>query len=456
MSELQTEAGGAVHAPSPYRGAIVAFVVLATVPIGYLGNEGVAPLAALGGLLLAPLAVRDFIAAPAMPPAGVFILAALTAWAAASFAWSPLEARQLSDLHGYDHLQALTAPKLVLQFVLYGAFLMAALRVTATWRRRALWGLSALVVIIVAILLVEGIEGGRFYALLSDMVRRHWPPDLARRNAARGCYGAVVLFWPAAAVLWRRSAAGVAALFVAAAVGAGMLGVDSPILALLLGLGAFVAVSQFGRLGLWACLVASVAYFLAAPFPFLAQGASAAALPADIGKLSWRMRLDIWRFASERILQHPLLGWGLDSSRAWPDQIPMHPHDSALQLWLETGIVGATLGALFFGWLFARISGVEARDRGAAAVMAATAAAYLTIGAVSFGVWQEWWLALGVVALAACALVARWRGETAEDWGAQDLKPLAPPLAPEPPPSPPARAGSQGPVSRPLPAGMGG
>ncbi|MEO6341223.1 MAG: hypothetical protein ABIO39_14370, partial [Caulobacteraceae bacterium] len=41
---------------------------------------------------------------------------------------------------------------------------------------------------------------------------------------------------------------------------------------------------------------------------------------------------------------------------------------------------------------------VEARDRTLAAVGAATALAYLTIGALSFGIWQEWWLALGALA----------------------------------------------------------
>jgi hypothetical protein len=46
-------------------------------------------------------------------------------------------------------------------------------------------------------------------------------------------------------------------------------------------------------------------------------------------------------------------------------------------------------------------------DRLAAAIMAATAAAYLTIGAISFGVWQEWWLALGAFALAVCALLLK-------------------------------------------------
>ena len=37
----------------------------------------------------------------------------------------------------------------------------------------------------------------------------------------------------------------------------------------------------------------------------------------------------------------------------------------------------------------------------------AAAVAYLTFSAVSFGVWQEWWLAVGGLAAAGCMAVLR-------------------------------------------------
>ena len=46
------------------------------------------------------------------------------------------------------------------------------------------------------------------------------------------------------------------------------------------------------------------------------------------------------------------------------------------------------------------------RDLGRATAVA-TAVAYLTFASVSFGVWQEWWLALGAFAAAACLAVQR-------------------------------------------------
>ena len=126
------------------------------------------------------------------------------------------------------------------------------------------------------------------------------------------------------------------------------------------------------------------------------------------------MRLDIWRFASQLIRRRPITGYGLDASRAFEPRIPMHPHDAALQLWLELGVPGALLAALFFGWLFHRIARLARLDPMWAAIACATGFVYLFIGAVSFGVWQEWWLALGAVAVAACGMVLMQRRESAE------------------------------------------
>jgi len=407
--------------PTPWRGAIVVGVAALIAPVGYLGNEGISPLVALGGLLtLASLCRRRW------PPFGAWALLALTVWGAASFLRSPIEGAQLRNLHGYNGLQALVAPKLVFQYILYAAFIASAFQLSPTWRRRALWVLAVSVAITSAILFVEGIVGGMIYEQLSELVHQRWPPDIAMRNAARGCYGAVVLFWPMAAVLWRRGL-GPGAILIALALVASalLLGVDAPAAAMVLATAAFLAVRQFGRLGVWVCLVLMVIYFAFAPLVFLRFGGVSDSLPSDVGKISWHIRLDVWRFTAKEVVGHPFIGWGLDSSRAWPDHIPMHPHDAALQLWLETGAVGVALAALFWAWLFVRIDTIVSDDRPAAAVMAATAAAYLTIGAISFGVWQEWWLALGAFALAACAALLKDR-RTQLGLDSSALAPLSP------------------------------
>jgi hypothetical protein len=79
------------------------------------------------------------------------------------------------------------------------------------------------------------------------------------------------------------------------------------------------------------------------------------------------------------------------------------------QIWLELGVVGAALAALFWAWVVVGIDRLEALDRPMAAAAAAAMAAYLVIGGLSFGVWQEWWLALGALTAAVCAGLAAGR-----------------------------------------------
>jgi O-antigen ligase len=139
-------------------------------------------------------------------------------------------------------------------------------------------------------------------------------------------------------------------------------------------------------------------------------------------------RLDIWRLVSERVLQQPLRGWGLDASRLLPPPVQLHPHNGALQIWFELGAHGAVLTALIWWALFDLLARAARADRVGAAAAAAAPSAYLVIGALSFGVWQEWWLGLGAVAAAVCAALLvqrRWErlARPAEGSGLQPLGP---------------------------------
>lgn len=76
-------------------------------------------------------------------------------------------------------------------------------------------------------------------------------------------------------------------------------------------------------------------------------------------KNSAQHRLEIWDYMSARILERPVLGWGLQSANAvpihpdelasykWVSAVGIYPHNQFLQLWLETGVVGALLGLGF-------------------------------------------------------------------------------------------------------------
>ncbi|WP_236627670.1 O-antigen ligase [Caulobacter sp. B11] len=122
---------------------------------------------------------------------------------------------------------------------------------------------------------------------------------------------------------------------------------------------------------------------------------------------SWDARLDIWAFAADKIQAHPIRGWGLDASRTFGLAIPLHTHNAQLQLWLELGAVGAALAGVFFCWLAYGLSRLSVERRGEAAMGAGALVTFLTIGGLSFGVWQEWWLALGALTVIACEMARR-------------------------------------------------
>jgi hypothetical protein len=137
-------------------------------------------------------------------------------------------------------------------------------------------------------------------------------------------------------------------------------------------------------------------------------------------------RLVIWDFAAARIAEKPITGWGLEASRAMPggralpdaatldrlnianpaqrealalphvEVMPLHPHNGALQLWLELGGIGALIGAALMLAL-----GVAASRSAAPAAGAGMLASAAVTGMLSFGLWQAWWVASLLLAMVA-------------------------------------------------------
>ena len=139
----------------------------------------------------------------------------------------------------------------------------------------------------------------------------------------------------------------------------------------------------------------------------IGAGPSGLFAAADSFKVSAGHRLLIWSFTGEHIAERPLLGWGLDSSRAIPggnseirpgqNWLSLHPHDAALQVWLELGMPGAVLFALLLGWFWLRLDRLAAPRLYVAAAGGGLTATLAPLFA-AYGVWQEWWL--GTLALA--------------------------------------------------------
>ncbi|MDA1310371.1 MAG: hypothetical protein O2985_12310, partial [Proteobacteria bacterium] len=70
---------------------------------------------------------------------------------------------------------------------------------------------------------------------------------------------------------------------------------------------------------------------------------------------------------------------------------PTHPHDAAIQLWLELGGVGLVIFAIIV-WLAIRTVRVLQSPWQAAAIGAGAAIVFTAM--VSYGLWQETWLGI--------------------------------------------------------------
>ena len=74
------------------------------------------------------------------------------------------------------------------------------------------------------------------------------------------------------------------------------------------------------------------------------------------------------------------------------EPIPLHPHNGILQVWLELGFLGALA---LVGILLAIINVISKTCRSAIEIAMAYAAlsSALMLVSVSYGIWQNWWLA---------------------------------------------------------------
>jgi O-antigen ligase len=135
-------------------------------------------------------------------------------------------------------------------------------------------------------------------------------------------------------------------------------------------------------------------------------------------KASGLHRLEIWDYTAAHVLDRPFLGWGIASSRAVPisqDEMTHYvvqhgpanyPHNQWLELWIETGAMGAAMGLAFALLVVRRIQFLAPPIRPFAYAAVASA---LTESCVNFEVTTDSWWA----ALAACGYLLATLGHCA-------------------------------------------
>jgi O-antigen ligase len=140
-----------------------------------------------------------------------------------------------------------------------------------------------------------------------------------------------------------------------------------------------------------------------------------------LSSASSSIRVTIYTAFESAIAAAPILGSGFNSASRFKDEpgfrrIPPelqsyvefgHPHNAAVQLWLEMGFVGAALVAALVVFAYRAMQDLPAGMRPLAlGFWAATVA----VAIVSHGAWQAWWLALvgiGIVLFSARAIERR-------------------------------------------------
>jgi O-antigen ligase len=361
--------------------------------------------AAGGGLALAPLlgiagvaAWRPSLILPAArrPPLYLIFLILFIVWMATTFLWSTYE-----------------NPRQVLRFgamITTGLIFITAASADDAARRVTLAAAVAGVIVLSILLAVEAVTGMAM-AHAIDPGKEDWQ---IAGNPGRGAAVLMCLTWPMLGLLATRRAwiASVLTLLVAGLI-ASQFGQSANLVAYACGGVAFALGYVAPRIGVLITTGVLTAWLLLAPVltPVLAR------LSLDALPYSWAARVGIWNYVSERIRERPLFGSGLDASRDVTDRlivqgresaaVPLHPHSVSLQIWFETGGVGALLAAaalLTGGWALSR---AWAKHHAGAAAACGAMAAIGVIANVSFGAWQEWWSAAILIAVAVVSALPR-------------------------------------------------
>lgn len=387
----------------PGRLDTLAFALLAVLPLGMaLVNRSAQPLlvaaalSALGARFAAGEigTVRDRVVACLTRPIGLIVLAFL-AFGLVSIAWS-------------HHLKV--------SFSAYGEVLLAAAAALALHAalpsRIPPWVPKAAGIAIAIGCLTMISELATYMSFRASLGVRNYAFIFKRSVTA-----ILIVGWPIAALLWlsgKRSIVIALALLFGIAVreahsSATVLGLAAGI-----GLGALAAFSP--RIGAWTLAAALAVAMLAAPI--MGDAADRLLPPSLVERLESahaRDRINIWQSFGEVVKRRPVGGAGFGTSPVMgqepvAQEVPAerrlllavwHPHNGYLQIWSETGLVGAmlALAALVLTALgIGRMSPIRAAT---GAAVTASAGAIMLVG---HGLWQGWWSAvLGIAAV----LVAR-------------------------------------------------
>jgi len=398
---------------------IFALSALIAPPLAVFAPLGLAALLAAAALALLASSTRGIVAAASRYAGLAALFIAISLWVALSALWSPIPGHSLLEAGRFLVISAIGL-----------AVTAGASALSDEAARRSCHALLAGLALAVLVLQVE-LHSHEAIGRLIGIIPVDAGPSITHYD--RGFTVLALLSWPAAALLAERRrwlALALLALAVAATVGTSLS--HASILGLVLALLAGAVAWRAPRLAAAGVLTATALLALALPL-VAPRGAGIEAIHRDVAVLreSAIHRLAIWRFASDKIAERPMLGWGMDSSRAIPggktpvdelfpglhitgkaQAMPLHPHDAALQWRLELGLPGTALILLLLGGVLWRAARGPMPGWRHAIIFAYVGAGW-TVGMLSFGAWQAWWLSTLWLGAALLTRLGETRGSTA-------------------------------------------
>ena len=195
----------------------------------------------------------------------------------------------------------------------------------------------------------------------------------------------------------------------------------SGIVAIMCGLLASFIIFIFGRRAALLSILVIAAVSLVLPFGFNVSQSPISQINSVIDlPTSAEHRIGIWKFTSDKVLENPILGWGMNASKNIPGgksylfaedgaqygrALPLHPHNVLLQIWLELGLIGIVLFVTICVFII-MISVNRLSLRFESAMMFGQFITILGISNLSFGMWQAWWLAAIWLSISFTSLVS--------------------------------------------------
>ena len=404
-------------------GYLVSFIVFFAPILGFIASKGLAPLVIIGsslGILILWVQNRTFKLLDL--PIFFILLCCFCIWALMTSLWS------------IDPVASSIGSARLFGNILAGGLLFVTIKnLTAVEKKLVLKFFLAGFLIVICIIGFEIVLGGPIFMALKDQkysIERIWTGEISGIFWLNPIVVVLSLFiWPIALGMYKKlfitlinkyAVLFIVSGFVITLILSAIIGFSSGIISLLCGiLGAILIFIIGRRAAITASIILAIVSF-SIPFGFsvlqdpIIQINSLIPIPA-----SGQHRIGIWKFTSDKILENPIIGWGMNASKHIPGgkvflfskdgkqygrALPLHPHNAILQTWLELGLPGIIfLIALCISIIMASVNPIRLRYESAS--IFGLFITILGIANLSFGMWQAWWIAIIWLSVGLMALV---------------------------------------------------